>query len=131
MGPKPPRDPPEPPPERAEFEFRLGRLLITPGALAALTRSLGVRGVVVKERTLYLWRHTRIHFDEVEGLGSFLELETVARDIDLEAAEAEAREAIAALALDRSLFLDRPYLELLESMADQTGPGRSRPAAVG
>ena len=39
MGPKPPRDPPEPPPpERPEFSFHLGRLLITPGALAALAQ---------------------------------------------------------------------------------------------
>lgn len=38
MGPKPPRDPPEPPPERDEFAFHLGRLLITRGALDALTQ---------------------------------------------------------------------------------------------
>jgi predicted adenylyl cyclase CyaB len=85
---------------------------------AVLTRALGVRGVVVKTRRLFLWRHTRIHLDEVEGLGMFMELETVAKDIALEAAEAEAREAIQRLALDPADFLDRPYLELLEARAE-------------
>ncbi len=79
-----------------------------------LARALGVRGVVVKTRRLFLWRHTRIHLDDVVGLGSFMELETVAKDIPLEAAEAEAREVIERLALDAADFLDRPYLELLE-----------------
>jgi len=79
-----------------------------------LSRALGVRGVVEKTRRLLIWRHTRIHLDEVENLGSFLELETVAREIPLETAETEAREVIARLELDPADFLDRPYLELLE-----------------
>ena len=37
---------------------------------------MGLRGIVRKERSLWLWRHTRIHLDRVEGLGDFLELET-------------------------------------------------------
>jgi predicted adenylyl cyclase CyaB len=80
-----------------------------------LTRSLGVRGVVEKVRTLYLWRHTRIHLDAVAGLGEFMELETVVRDIPLEEARAEAGTVIERLALDRESFLDRPYLELQEA----------------
>lgn len=80
---------------------------------AALTRALGVLGVVEKTRRLYTWRHTRIHLDRVTGLGDFLELEAVAREITLEAARAEAEAVIEALQLDRSAFLDRPYLEML------------------
>jgi predicted adenylyl cyclase CyaB len=84
---------------------------------AVLSRSLGVRGVVEKVRRLYLWRHTRIHLDEVIGLGSFMELETVVLGISREEAEVEAREMIAILGLDPARFLDRPYLELLEREA--------------
>ncbi|HET9234136.1 MAG TPA: class IV adenylate cyclase [Candidatus Eisenbacteria bacterium] len=80
----------------------------------ALARSLGVRGRVEKVRTLYLWKHTRIHLDKVAGLGTFLELETVMDGIDREAAEAEAWSLIRALDLDPGTFLDVPYLELLE-----------------
>lgn len=46
--------------------------------LTALTAALGVRGVVVKRRRLFLWQTVRIHLDEVDGLGSFIELEAVA-----------------------------------------------------
>ena len=44
----------------------------------ALSTTLGVRVVVVKERRLFLWKGVRIHLDTVEGLGSFLEFEAVA-----------------------------------------------------
>ena len=44
---------------------------------AALQRALGVRCVVDKRRTLYLYDEVRIHLDQVEGLGAFIELEGV------------------------------------------------------
>ena len=52
-----------------------------PSALReVLARACGLRAVVRKRRTLYLAGRTRIHLDEVEGLGSFLELEVVLDD---------------------------------------------------
>ena len=36
-----------------------------------------IKAVVSKKRILYVYKHTRIHLDEVENLGNFLELETV------------------------------------------------------
>lgn len=51
---------------------------------AALRESLGERAVVAKRRHLFLWHDVRIHLDDVEGLGSFLEFEAVApADSDL------------------------------------------------
>ena len=50
----------------------------TPGLLTeTLSSALGTGVVVVKQRRLYLVGQTRIHLDEVEGLGAFLELEVV------------------------------------------------------
>ncbi len=43
----------------------------------ALDGALGTRVVVVKRRRLLLWENVRIHLDEVDGLGSFLELEAI------------------------------------------------------
>lgn len=88
---------------------------------SALTRALGVLGVVEKTRRLYQWRHTRIHLDRVTGLGEFLELEAVAREISLETARAEAETVIETLGLDRGAFLDRPYLELLFEKGNGSG----------
>lgn len=45
---------------------------------AALAAAIGRRGVVVKCRRLLLWQSVRIHLDEVEQLGTFIELEAVA-----------------------------------------------------
>jgi adenylate cyclase class IV len=42
-----------------------------------LTAAHGVLGVVTKRRRLYLHHNVRIHLDDVEGLGSFIELESV------------------------------------------------------
>ena len=44
-----------------------------------LEQSLGVMGVVTKTRQLLMFEQTRIHLDEVEGLGHFVELEVVLR----------------------------------------------------
>ena len=46
--------------------------------LAALSAANGVSARVDKRRRLLLWDTVRIHLDEVDGLGSFLELEAVA-----------------------------------------------------
>jgi predicted adenylyl cyclase CyaB len=42
-----------------------------------LSRALGIVGRVRKQRRLYLVDRTRIHLDNVDGLGSFVELEVV------------------------------------------------------
>jgi adenylate cyclase class IV len=44
---------------------------------AALGAAVGIRGEVRKRRTLYLWKNVRIHLDEVDDLGSLIELEAV------------------------------------------------------
>lgn len=49
-----------------------------PAALKqALTAALGLRGVVRKRREIFLVDNVRIHLDEVDGLGTFLEFEAV------------------------------------------------------
>ncbi len=38
---------------------------------------MGVVNMVRKRREIYLWHNVRIHLDDVEGLGQFLEFEAV------------------------------------------------------
>jgi adenylate cyclase, class 2 len=45
-----------------------------------LSSALGVRVVVKKKRELFLHEGTRIHLDEVEGLGTYLEFEIPVHD---------------------------------------------------
>lgn len=78
-----------------------------------LGRVLPVEAVVEKERTLWIYEHTRVHLDRVRGLGEFLELETVVDDIPLEEARAETARLVETLALDPEEFISRPYKDLL------------------
>jgi len=44
---------------------------------ALLAEALGMLGVVTKKRTVFLVGQSRIHFDDVEKLGRFIEIEVV------------------------------------------------------
>jgi predicted adenylyl cyclase CyaB len=87
-----------------------------PAALkAALSAALGVRGVVRKTRFLYLAGQTRIHLDQVEGLGDFMELEVVMRpdQTDTEG-QAIAADLMVKLGVSESDLLEGAYMDLLE-----------------
>ena len=91
----------------------------SPDALRqALAGACGLLGRVRKHRTLLLAGQTRIHLDEVEGLGSFAELEVV-----LHAGQTEVQGQAIALALMSDLGLDAQalvggaYLDLLMAQA--------------
>ena len=58
--------------------YRLVAVVEPDGLRAALAAACGVTSVVVKRRRLLLWETVRIHLDEVDDLGSFVELEAVA-----------------------------------------------------
>ncbi len=82
----------------------------------ALTMALGTTGVVRKQRHLFMYKHTRIHLDDVKDLGSFVELETVLTDIGDEDGHRELHEVAAALGLHPDDHVAKPYVELLAAM---------------
>jgi homotetrameric cytidine deaminase len=55
----------------------------------ALERAYGSTVVVAKRRRLLIWEGVRIHLDDVEGLGTFVEFEAVAQGDDLDADRAK------------------------------------------
>ncbi len=62
-----------------------------------LSSALGIRGIVRKKRTLYIAGQTRIHLDEVENLGSFIELEKIGPEEEAEKIQKEMMEFLAFL----------------------------------
>lgn len=76
--------------------------------------SLGVRGVVRKKRALYMVGQTRIHLDEVEGLGAFVELEVVMQPDQSQTEGIQiARELMAKLEIQDTELVDHAYIDLL------------------
>jgi adenylate cyclase class IV len=71
-------------PQQRESRYRIIEVSDGGALCAALGATIGIRGVVAKRRHLLLWQSVRIHLDEVERLGTFIELEAVApADSDL------------------------------------------------
>lgn len=65
-------------PQQRESRYRIIEISDSETLCAALAAAIGICGIVVKRRRLLLWRSVRIHLDEVEQLGTFIELEAVA-----------------------------------------------------
>lgn len=83
-----------------------------------LEYSLGIRGVVRKKRLLYLVGNTRIHLDEVENLGSFLELEVMLNPGQDEGiCRTIANDILEKLDIDKKDLVDNSYIDLIEISA--------------
>jgi predicted adenylyl cyclase CyaB len=100
-------------PKRSEYFISL---TAEPDTLRnVLAKALGVRGIVRKKRWLYWVGNTRIHLDEVEGLGDFLELEVVLEDgQSTEEGEAIAFDLMSALGVIERDLVQGAYIDLLE-----------------
>ena len=80
-----------------------------------LSKSLGIRGVVKKNRSLYLYGQTRIHLDKVEKLGKFIELEVVLNEGQaIEDGNKIANELMDKLNIKKEDLIDVAYIDLQE-----------------
>lgn len=86
-----------------------------PAALKkTLEHSLGIIQTVKKIRELYLMGRTRIHLDQVEQLGNFLEIEVVLKEIeDPKNGIKEAENLMDKLQISRESLIDKAYVDLL------------------
>jgi predicted adenylyl cyclase CyaB len=81
-----------------------------------LGEALGVIGRVRKRRRLYLAGATRIHLDEVEGLGTYLELEVVLEESQPAAqAQSTARQLLSRLGVEDASLVSGAYIDLLRA----------------
>jgi len=96
--------------------YQIARTSDPEAMLEILTRTLGRLGEVKKKRTLYLIGQTRVHIDQVEGLGDFLELEVVLRPDQTEAEGRKIAESLMAeLGTEKSQLIGEAYVDLLLS----------------
>ncbi len=84
------------------------------GLHAVIASFLAVRGVVRKRRWLFKTGNTRIHVDEVEGLGAFLELEVVLQPgQSAEDGKAVAEDLMRKLSIHKADLVEGAYVDLL------------------
>ena len=69
--------------------YRIVEIEDAGGLRNALADTLGIQAVVAKKRLIFIWEDVRIHLDDVEGLGNFIEFEAVAPSESDLAAETE------------------------------------------
>lgn len=101
-------------PQARESRYRIVVIEDGRGLLVALDAALGVKMVVAKRRRLHIWREVRIHLDEVDGLGTFIELEAVARpESDLTRERGLVRELRDAFAITDAQLLSNGYADQL------------------
>ena len=82
----------------------------------ALTEAIGVQGVVRKSRTLFLQGQSRLHFDQVENLGEFIEIEVVLVAGQKQAeGEASAHELMKKMQIAPEQLISSSYIDLLEA----------------
>jgi len=99
---------------------KVSRYLIAPTTapavlLTILSRVLPIVGTVRKQRLLFRVGQTRIHLDEVEDLGDFVELEVVLRsDQTEEEGVAIAEDLMSRLEIPREQLVRRAYMDLLQ-----------------
>ena len=95
-------------------EYRRVPVAETDALRDALAEAYGTLVVVNKRRRLLLWEGVRIHLDEVEGLGSLLELEAVAAEgSDLSGEHEKVARLRDELGIDEANLVAESYSDLL------------------
>ncbi len=111
-----------------EAEVRRSDYLIVPVAdptmfVEAMDRAQGIRGVVRKVRKLWIVGQTRIHFDAVDGLGEFVELEVVLDDEQTDAeGKSVAEQIMQALDIRHDDIVECAYIDLIEREFPENAP---------
>ena len=85
-----------------------------PARIKQLKAEMSIRGVVAKRREIFLYENVRIHLDEVEGLGTFLEFEAVLGDgIDAAAGQSQVATLQKAFGISANDLLANSYSDML------------------
>lgn len=80
-----------------------------------LTKALGIKIIVDKERKIYFIDNVKFHFDKVKGLGSFVEVEAIDKDgtIGIEKLKQQCETYIHFFHIAPDQFIAESYSDLL------------------
>ena len=107
-------------PRQSRYTIRRARLPALRRRWLALR--YGVLAEVIKRRELWRRRGVRIHIDEVEDLGTFVELEAVVGDIgSVEEAERRCRRLMGSLGIGSGEVIGCSYADLAVEWAAEPG----------
>jgi adenylate cyclase class 2 len=83
---------------------------------SVLTKALGVKVIVDKKRRIYFINNVKFHFDEVNELGSFVEVEAIDIDgsIGIEKLKEQCNYYIQLFGITDDQFIAESYSDLLE-----------------
>jgi len=81
-----------------------------------LTKALGVKVVVDKRRKIYFIGNVKFHFDEVNELGNFVEVEAIDKDgsLGVEKLKEQCNYYIQLFEIKNDQFIAESYSDLLE-----------------
>jgi predicted adenylyl cyclase CyaB len=97
-------------------EYQITETCDSAGLKNVLAQAYGIRGAVKKTRYLYLAGQTRIHLDDVEGLGKFMELEVAMRpDQPDEDGQKIAESLMRRLGIAPDDLIEGAYMDLIEN----------------
>jgi predicted adenylyl cyclase CyaB len=96
-----------------QSEYRLTPITHPEELRTSLAAAMGISVEVRKVRHVLLWHNVRIHLDEVDGLGSFVEFEAVMTDGEDEpTAHARLAELCRVMSIAREDYLDVSYSQM-------------------
>lgn len=87
-----------------------------------LALQLGVKIVVEKLRKIYFIDNVKFHFDKVENLGSYIEVEAIDSNgtYTIEELKKQCDKYFDFFELEKSSLVDKSYSDLIESLPDKT-----------
>ena len=110
-------------PKLSTFNIERVELMDFQSRMTALSEEHGVRGIVIKTRTLHLVQQTRVHIDHVAGLGWFIELEVVLKDEQTtEEGEEIAQRLMDTLGIAAEQLISTAYIDLIQQKEASSDP---------
>lgn len=87
-----------------------------------LAKALGIKTIVDKKRRIYFIDNVKFHFDEVQQLGTFLEVEAIDKDgnIGIEKLQNQCATYVDLFQIDKKDFVAESYSDLLLARKSST-----------